>query len=259
MIRRDAKTDEGSPAWALISQVEHGRVAGELATDWGNVDVAPYPCAETIRPTVFHHDDGWKEWEQRPTIDPVSGKPLAFTEMPNDIAHDIWRQSIERVRQWGPLAQYMVAQHFMRLRLSGDETDEEGVQTFLSEYGESCDHWRAEFLSAAALQANSDVPELAVDYLQSFDLFSLYLCCTPRPGPYELALPRLGKLAIEIGQQQVMVDPWPWTTSDKLIRATAALIPAEPLQSDEQLQECLNSRQIEMSWQLLPKSKRIEQ
>ena len=259
MIRRETTSDDGSPAWALISQIDHARIAGELATDWGNAEVDHYPCADIVLPTVFHHDDGWAEWEQQPAIGPASGKPLAFTEMPNDVAHAIWRRSIERVARWGPLAQFMVAEHFRRLRLSGDEREDQGVQGFLKEYGRRCEQWRSEFVNAAQLAPESNVPELAVDFLQSFDLFSLCLCCSRGAATYELPLPGQRKLALEIGVREVVVDPWPWSVPRKTLRVTAALIPAEPLTSDCQLRKRMQTTQVAIAWRLLPKSDQARQ
>ena len=251
MIRREIQSDDGSPAWALISQIEHARIAGELATDW---DVAAYPFPDVVRPTIVHHDDGWAEWEQAPQIDPANGVPLAFTEIPNAVAHAIWRHSIERVSPWGPLAQFMVAQHFMRLRLSGDETDDPGVQTFLSEYGERCREWREEFTTNAELGQETNVPEVAVEFLRSFDLFSLYLCCTARAGPYELDFPNCGKLSMDVWDTELIVDPWPWSVPEKTVHTAAAVIPAAPLQSDQQLRERMKLCQIDLHWRLLPRS-----
>ena len=252
MIRRDMQLDDGSRAWALISQVEHARVAAELATDWGSAAVECYPRADVVLPTVLHHDDGWAEWEAQPTIDPATGKPRADTEMPNDEAHNIWRRSIERVGPWGPLAQFMVARHFMRLRMAGDEPEEESVRAFLSEFGPRCDRWREEFIAAARFAHDTNVPELAVGFLQTFDLFSLYLCCTPSRREYQLPLPNGGVLALTIAAGEVTVDPWPWEVSEKNVQTLAAQIPATPLTSDAELRDRMNVAQIELGWRLKP-------
>ena len=173
--------------------------------------------------------------------------------MPNDVAHDIWRRSIERVSKWGPLAQFMVAQHFMQLRLGGDECDEESVQAFLSEFRGRCTDWRGDFVAVERLAPYTDLPELAVDFLQAFDLFSLYLCCTSRGGPQTVPLPDQVNVTLEIGPEEVTVEPWPWKVPQKCLRTSAVRIPALPLTSDQQLRERMADEAVELCWRLTPR------
>ena len=255
MIRRDITCEDGTPGWALITQLEHARISGELAEGWGRSPVAAFGWPDVILPTVYHHDDGWDAWEQRPSIDPGSGKPLAFTEMPNDVAHDIWRRSIERVAEFGPLAQYIVAEHFMRLRRSGDELNEENVRSFLKEYDARCADWLAQWQAEETTDQNRTkaAAELAVDYLQTFDVLSLYLCCTPRETPYHVETPGGTKLTLHINAAEVTVTPWPWQAEELSLRASAKVLPAQPLGSDDELRSKLDDAEtIEIAWKLTP-------
>ena len=90
MIRRDSGND-----WLLISQVEHARLAGDLAAAWGNEQVPALPVADQLVRAVRDHDNGWWRWEQSPEIDPAAGWPRNFTEMPATTAAPIWSASIE--------------------------------------------------------------------------------------------------------------------------------------------------------------------
>ena len=56
MIRRDATLPDGSPAWVLVSQVDHAHLAGELAEGWRD----GLPAASVLLPTIYRHDDGWR-------------------------------------------------------------------------------------------------------------------------------------------------------------------------------------------------------
>ncbi|HEX6984505.1 MAG TPA: DUF3891 family protein, partial [Planctomycetaceae bacterium] len=89
MIRREA-TD----GWLLISQVDHARLAGDLAAAWGNDRVAGLPLAEWLVPAVRDHDEGWRIWEAAPTVT-EEGRPRQFTEMPAAEAAAIWAVSID--------------------------------------------------------------------------------------------------------------------------------------------------------------------
>lgn len=111
MIRRDA-----GEQWLLISQVDHARVAADLAMAWGNDDVARLPLAEWLVPAVRDHDEGWRTWETAPTVT-EDGVPRQFTEMSVDVANEIWGRSIEiSASGFGSLAEAL-----RRLRSEGGE------------------------------------------------------------------------------------------------------------------------------------------
>ena len=60
MIRRDAGDD-----WLLISQVEHARIAAEIASAWGNDRFAAVPMHDLLVHAVRHHDDAWARYSNR--------------------------------------------------------------------------------------------------------------------------------------------------------------------------------------------------
>src|SRR4051794_14930642 len=110
MIRRDDRD-----RWLLISQVDHARLAAEVAGAWGNARFArPEPVAWTL-PAIAHHDDGWAAWERRPRIDPGTGKPFSFFEMPIADSIDLWRSSIARCAQESDFGGAIVSRHFSHL------------------------------------------------------------------------------------------------------------------------------------------------
>lgn len=94
MIRR-----EGDPGWTLISQVDHAHLAARMAEVWGNDQVPPLPFPEFLVPAVRDHDEGWRDWERLPDIDPESLWPRNFTEMPPLESARIWSHSIETCRR----------------------------------------------------------------------------------------------------------------------------------------------------------------
>jgi hypothetical protein len=89
MIRRNDGND-----WLLIAQADHARLAADIARVWGNDDVPSLPLPDQLVAAIRDHDDGWREWEQSPEIDPATGGPRDFTEMPMSAATRIWSKSI---------------------------------------------------------------------------------------------------------------------------------------------------------------------
>ncbi len=94
MIRRD-----GESGWILISQVDHAHLAANMAGAWGNEKTPGLPCPEILVPAIRDHDEGWRDWERLPDIDPETHWPRNFTEMPPHEAARIWTHSIETCRR----------------------------------------------------------------------------------------------------------------------------------------------------------------
>ncbi|HUG91584.1 MAG TPA: DUF3891 family protein [Planctomycetaceae bacterium] len=89
MIRREHGRD-----WLLISQIDHARLAGALAEAWNFTGTRFAALRDDLVQAVRQHDEGWAAWEQLPAVDPESGRPRDFTEMPMPEATGIWGRSI---------------------------------------------------------------------------------------------------------------------------------------------------------------------
>ena len=83
MIRRDAVLADGSAGWLLISQLEHARIAGELAAACLGAGAAGEFGSRwsEVHAAIVHHDDGWLEWERTPRCDPHTGCPVSYTHL----------------------------------------------------------------------------------------------------------------------------------------------------------------------------------
>jgi hypothetical protein len=101
------KTLKDGRLW-LVTQPDHGRVAGYLAAHWGNDQFTPpgsYASvpepgrlrAETIF-AVAQHDNGWWEWEAAPDLAEADGLPLDLAEVLRDPAAGMerWRKGLSR-------------------------------------------------------------------------------------------------------------------------------------------------------------------
>src|SRR5262245_48839151 len=112
MIRREVKDETGQVRWVLIPQIEHALLAFRLAEHWGQGSFAPLEPRAELLWAVAHHDDGWRDWDASPGVDPVHGRPRSFTEMEIADSVAIWSGSIETAAAAGPLQGYVVAGHF---------------------------------------------------------------------------------------------------------------------------------------------------
>ncbi len=86
-----------------------------LARRWQLDQKLPHDVRLKWLAAVYHHDDGWADWDRQPSWDAQTIRPLSFTEMPTVMATDIWRRSIDAASAIGPLAEYAVTGHFAAL------------------------------------------------------------------------------------------------------------------------------------------------
>jgi len=125
MIRRDDGND-----WLLISQVDHAHLAAEIAEALGNENMPALPLPDLLIPAIREHDEGWREWEHAPEVDPDTGHPRGFTEMPMSVSTKLWAESITAATRGTPSQAEAIKRY----------------QKFLAEKNESLDGHRATVL-----------------------------------------------------------------------------------------------------------------
>ena len=106
----------------FITQPDHGRLAGMLASHWGNASFAAAGHygnpneKDVLRSEVLlgiaEHDNGWWEWEADPTTNADTGLPLGLGEMAEDPQAGMqrWHMGAERLPRH-PYASLLIAWH----------------------------------------------------------------------------------------------------------------------------------------------------
>jgi hypothetical protein len=235
MIRREVVDPDGRQRWLLISQVEHARIAGEMAAAWRGPLVEPAAAHDELLAAIFHHDDGWAAWERSPGVDPRSGRPLDFTEMPTEESLAIWTASIEGAQRIGPLAAWVVSRHFCVLleaglrrqsSAAGDRPTaatavQDDAQEFLSHQQRLQADWHCQLAERQGETAAGRLTERGLAWLQTFDYLSLWLCCREETEPLEVDLPDRQRLRCVPGAVgQIRIEPWPFASSTVELTAT---------------------------------------
>lgn len=213
MIRRPANANDGGQRWVLISQLEHARLAGQLARHWQSLPTGA--LGEELRAAIDHHDDGWFDWERRPQVDARSGWPLNFLEMPLDDSVAIWRESIRVGQGLGDLPAWLIAGHFSALlRRYGDwQCDPERLalaHQFLDECDALRDRWLQRWMASDPEHNTLPGANEALAWLQFFDALSLWFCCQQRCEPVTQQPPVGPPIRFDPRDpNQICVDPWP--------------------------------------------------
>ena len=94
-----------------MTQQAHAWVSGQIARAWGNdrFDV-PEP-RDQVCLAAEQHDLGMTTYDMDPDLDPETGFPLSFMEMPLERHLAVWRQAPELMRVQDRYAALLVSLH----------------------------------------------------------------------------------------------------------------------------------------------------
>jgi hypothetical protein len=178
---------ERDDAVLCIGQASHAWVSGQIARAWADVGGR----REELCLAAEQHDVAWMPWDAAPELDPSTGVPYSFLEMPFDRWEALWAPAPERLAAQSAYAALLVSLHGTRL-----QEHRPGAEGYLA--GQARVQERLIALTGA------DAAELARhrDLIALWDRLSLALCL--RWDPYEqdgLRLRRAG--------EHHTLDPWP--------------------------------------------------
>src|SRR5579864_3311954 len=174
----------------LIRQTDHAVLSGFFAREWGSeLFKRPEPF-ESVRLAAEEHDNGWREWELQPQVDPKTRLPYSFMSLPTEAHIALYQRGIERVvkrdRYAGLLVSLHASQLYDRARATipgysakyVKSTETELVSSFLQglklqqlrlKVDLRSDPATREFTQDKVLEANSR-------RLEALDRLSLYFC-----------------------------------------------------------------------------------
>lgn len=271
MIRRKVRFSEGVGYWLLISQIEHARLSGWLASQCidrfgvsGSAHGKPVLneiCQELLI-AITHHDDGWRAWESAPQLD-ETGCPLSFVELALTDSLAIWNQSIAAAADIGPLAAWIVAGHFSALLVTSEHhaKDPAGMR-WLDEMTERRQAWFQRWRAANEQFHTAELAGEALHWLQLFDVLSLWPCmayplanevAAEAPAAYQFD--PAWKLVQEIrpaadDANRMVIDPWPFPQNGLTMAAAAKLVPVREYATAADLLAA--SQPHGASWRLAP-------
>lgn len=239
VIRRRDQAD-----WLLIDQVEHARLATELAVAWQEPAWQSL-CEQTpVLDAIAHHDDGWLDWDPVPGLHPDSGHPRDFTEMRLEDSTALWERGIETCRGFAPVAGEWVSRHFCWLANQAiahrtQEDDRLAAKRFL-------ERQRALFPRDSGSDGEGD----GFLWLQMFDRLSLWFCCDPVEKARTLPVPTGRCVSVETtSNQRLHFSPWPFRSSHIQFTARARRIPARRFASTHEFHTSLiESQEENVEW-----------
>ncbi|MGY1825238.1 MULTISPECIES: DUF3891 family protein [unclassified Blastococcus] len=227
-------------ALELVEQVEHGRVAGELAGAWGNAAFEVPTPLHSVRTAAARHDEGWRAWDARVLFSELERRPLHFTEIDAGEHVRLYRQGVEEVSLADVYSGVLVGMHWTGLYRGrwaapgaaarvGRSAEDRRLQ------GEVVDAEERRWIDAKRRAWTGDEPRSVFEtqlwhnyeLLQFWDLLSLYLAVTPPdeagtegapPQPWGPQLRRL-----EHGPEPVVLPPVPLRPGGERVAVTATV------------------------------------
>jgi hypothetical protein len=210
-------------AVVAIGQPAHAWLSGQLARAWGNPRMGPVEPWEEVCLAAEQHDIGMAEWDLAPSLNPGTGRPHGFTEMPLDVHLALWRAAPARLLAQSRYAAVLVSMHgeaLYRMRDIAALPAEQAaaVRGYLAEQ----EAFQAEWLGA--LRADEHTAPHAAPrrvrrnqrLLWTWDFLSLALCLdwppvTARDVPTAAGAPEPLALAPVPGSPATFtLDPWPF-------------------------------------------------
>ncbi|MXY25669.1 MAG: DUF3891 family protein [Acidobacteria bacterium] len=154
----------------LVTQPDHAALSGCIMTAWRGDDLPASPRRETVLLATREHDNGWREVDAYPDLDPGSRRPHHFMTAPDATKQGIWPRGVRRIEPEDPDAAALVAQHALALL---EVHPLPGWERFRSAMTVERDR----LLRAGAY--DNDLDGLLADYRFVFlgDVISLVFCC----------------------------------------------------------------------------------
>ena len=111
----------------VVMQTDHQSQCGLIAARWGNPQMARPEPWEPIQLAADWHDEGWRQWERAPDVQP-DGQPRGFIAMDPEAHMAIHRRSIGAATDRDLVAGMLVGMHCaglvqQRMGLDGDMPD----------------------------------------------------------------------------------------------------------------------------------------
>lgn len=270
-----AETETG---YRFITQPAHARLAGRFAAHWGDGGSTPTPIPPVVL-AAERHDDGWWRYDHRPHLGD-DGRPIDFTDVPDDTWIDLYDRGIASVCALDAYAGLLVSLHGTGLRrrrygLSPSWPDTPRAFAAFVERHEAEQRRLLEKLfdmggervspadrdALSALHETGEPPagvtsRLWTNYvlLQVWDSLSLALCRTTSPPARSTVGPPAGTTALTTpvslrGHEDstITIEPYPFDTDPLVVTVDARWVETSGFETETELAEAYGAteRRIE--------------
>ena len=208
----------------VVQQNDHAHLSGEMLSLWVDHELVAHPLRDEIIFAARHHDNGWREEDAVPRLDPDSGRPHTFMTLSAAPRIEIWRRAVARYAQPHPFATALIYQH--ALALHRRVADHEPYRGLVTELGQSMEaHLERHLIDAGQVTA-------CYPWIDLTDIASL-AACDQFPRPAQAAGHR-----VTMRDGVLHVDPFPLAGTTRF-RLACREIDRREYASDQELRSAL--------------------
>jgi hypothetical protein len=179
----------------LVTQPDHAAFSADLLSLFRLPELLESPRRASLLRAVRLHDNGWREVDAAPRVNPTTGFPHTVFDLPDWLRMEMWDRGSARYERSDPYTALLTTQHALSLYRAN--AGKPGWRELLR----TLDERRAELLAACELGADG----LDADYrfLELADQLSLAVC-SGSSEPVEGAL-----LAGRLRDDELVLSPFP--------------------------------------------------
>jgi hypothetical protein len=222
----------------VITQPAHAWVSAQLARAWGNDQFGAVVPWEEVCLGAEQHDIGWTAWEAAPTLNPATGRPHRFLQLPRQTHLAIWSSAAALASTQSRYAALLVSLHGAGLYERHDATndapeDVRAVRAFLD------DAHAFQEATLATLRADPHYAPYATPAIMArnrrlvgvWDHLSLALCMGLRHERTVGNVPTAGGVTtltlapIDGDPTRVTVTPWPFRQASVTLTGEGRRLP----------------------------------
>ena len=197
--------EERDGTFVTIGQASHAWLSGQLARAWGNGRFGAVEPWEEACLGAEQHDVGWALWDLEPTLNPDTGRPHTFMDLPLATKLELWSGAARRMLAQSRYAALLVSMHGTALyeRWPPEDPDDRlQVERFL-EAQRAYQQRLGEGFDPALVRRNQKL-------VFAWDYISLALCLGWAPTKVK-DVPAAGPelLTLELDEDGLL-DPWPF-------------------------------------------------
>jgi hypothetical protein len=243
----------------VIRQTDHSLLSGFFAREWGNqLFKRPEPF-DSFCLAAREHDNGWREWELLPELDPKTRLPYSFMSIPTRAHMELYQHGIERVVKVDRYAGLLVSMHCSELydrtraTLPGysakyvKSNESELVTEFVQQLRLQQLRLKVDLRAAPATKNFSDEKALQTNLrrLEALDRLSLFFCMGP---PEEATFENVpvddesSEVDLEVrfdGKNTVSLTPYPFRKDPLDVSILARRVPKRLYADDPDFQRTL--------------------
>ena len=152
----------------FVTQGDHAYLAAEILSLFRRHELIDHPRRDRLLEAVREHDNGWRESDAAPRIDPATGSPLGFRRISGELRREIWSRSCERWADRDAYVALLIASHAIELHR------ERGAAEPWGEWLTGIRELRQELREALTLTPDDAASDYA--WLRLADTCSLAIC-----------------------------------------------------------------------------------